>query len=538
MRSSREVKKYQSRLGSPSGKKSKKLAAICEEEYNKNHGEPKERDGGSGLACADSELRRSSRVRRIPSILDASPPPPKKRQRFNNHGDRSSKGNSSVGREVREENGDLDTPDGWKSRLRSRSRNVGFQASGRQRGVVKGKRKLVFRNRSYESREKAVAREREEERGAPNGGKLMKTKKKVEVKESESSEDGEKESDTSNAEDESSSESEESTQADSEAGEEDEKEKTTKRSVVLESENEAEVDGMETESEDGTDSTENEIEDSDEEGESETQGSAEKTGSEIEANVDETTTDTNVIMETVETENGNQMDGLENEIEMEVDGIGNKEVGVMVSESGNGTGILGDDSDFADNIKKKKEDTSLPELLQKASIEVNESSKQNDDIREQGVSRTPSSGKTKEHSEFLDRGGESVEMLDELPIQNETCNKVVDSICTSSDRLGKPLFKQARRCGLCGVGTDGKHPKKLIQDNGDSDIEAHSGSSSSEEPTYDILDGFGDDPGWLGRLLGPINDRYGISGTWVHQHCAVWSPEVLCGSDYMTQNAF
>ncbi|ESQ48465.1 hypothetical protein EUTSA_v100198800mg, partial [Eutrema salsugineum] len=351
--------------------------------------------------------------------------------------------------------------------------------------------------------------------GASNGGKLMKTKTQVGVHESESSEDGENESDTSNAEDESASESEESTHADSEAGEEDEKVRTIKRSVVLESENEAEVDGTETESEDGTDSPENEIEDSDEEGESETQGSSEKTG-----------TDAKVRKEGVENESADQMEGLENEIEMEVEGTENKEVGVMVSKSGNGTAILGDDSDSADNVKTKKGDTLQPELLQKPSIEVNESLKQNDDIGERGVSGAPSTDKTKEHSEFQDRGGESVEMLDELPIQNETCNKVVDSVCNSSDRLGKPLFKQARRCGLCGVGTDGKHPKKLIQDIGDSDIDAHSGSSSSEEPNYDILDGFGDDPGWLGRLLGPINDRYGISGTWVHQHCAVWSPEV------------
>uniref|UniRef100_A0A1J3J3C3 Tat-binding-like protein 7 n=1 Tax=Noccaea caerulescens TaxID=107243 RepID=A0A1J3J3C3_NOCCA len=530
MRSSREVKKHQDRPGSPSGKKSKKLAAICEEEYNKNHGESKDRDGGSGSACADSELRRSSRVRRIPSFLDASPPPPKKKQRLNNHGDKRSKGNSSRGRVVKEENGDLeDSPDGWKSRLRARRRNAGFQGSGRHRGVAKGKRKLVFANRGCELREKSVARERGEERGASNGGKLIKTKRPVEVNDSESSEDGEKDSDDSNAEDESASESEESTQADSEAGEWDEKKKkkkTSKRSVVLESENEAEVDGTETESEDGTGSTENETEDSDEEGESETQGSAEKTGSEIEVDVDETIADTNVRMEAVENLSGNQMEGLENEIEMEVEGIENKEVGVMVSESGNCTGILGDDSDFADKVEKDKGDSLYPEALREACIEVNESLKKNDDIGEQGVSRTPSTDKTKEHSESLDRGGELVEMLDELPIQKEICNKVVDSICTSSDKLGKPLFQQARRCGLCGVGTDGKPPKKLMQDNGDSDIESHSGSSSSEEPNYDILDGFGDDPGWLGRLLGPVNDRYGISGTWVHQHCAVWSPEV------------
>ncbi|CAH2053659.1 unnamed protein product [Thlaspi arvense] len=536
MTSSREVKKYQNQSGSPSGKKSKKLAAICEEEYNKNHGESKGRDGASALAGVDSELRRSSRVRRIPTILDASPPPPRKKRRLNNHGGRSSK----LGRVVVEENGDSDNPDGWKSRLRSRRRNVGLQANGTERSAVKRKRKLVFGSDANELRDKSVAREREEGRGAPNGGKPTKAKKEVEANECESSEDGENgenESDTSNAEDESASESEESTQADSEAGEEEDekkkkKKKTTKISVVLDSENDAEVDGTESESEDGTDSTENEIEDSDEEGGSETQSSAEKTGSQIEANVDGMTADTNVRMEAVENESRDQMEGMENEIEIEVEEIENKEV--MVSESGNGTGMLVDDSDFA----TKMGDTLHPEPLQKTSIEVNESLKQNEDIGEQGVSRTISTDKTKEHSEVHDRGGESVEMLDELPIQNETSKKVVDSICTSSDRLGKPLFKQARRCGLCGVGTDGKRPKKLIQDNGDSDIEARSGSSSSEEPNYDILDGFGDDPGWLGRLLGPINDRYGISGTWVHQHCAVWSPETLMFSTLVLQVYF
>ncbi|KAL1202453.1 ATPase family AAA domain-containing protein [Cardamine amara subsp. amara] len=482
MRSSCEVRKNQSHLGSPSGTKSKKLAAICEEEYKKNHGESKEIGGGSGLVCADSELRRSSRVRKIPSILDASPPPPKKRKRFNNHGDRSS---SSLGRVAKEENVDLDNPDDWNIQVEVKEEECWF------------------------------SREWETERCGP-----------VDVKESESSEDGEKESDTSNAEDESASESEDSMQVDSETRERDEKKKATKRSVVLESENEAEVDATDTESEDGTNSTDNEIDDSDEERESETQGSAEETGSETEANVDEMRADTNVTMEAVQNESRNQMEGLENEVEMIVEEIENKEMGVMVPESGNGTGILENGSDFSNKVKNRKGDTLPPEILREASIEVNESLKQNNDIGEEDASRAPSNDKTKEHNEFLDRGVESVEMLDELPIRNEPSNKVVDSIRTSSDRLGKPLFKQTRRCGLCGVGTDGRPPKKLMQDNGDSDIEAHSGSSSSEEPNYDILDGFGDDPGWLGRLLGPINDRYGISGTWVHQNCAVWSPEV------------
>ncbi|XP_010465454.1 PREDICTED: uncharacterized protein LOC104745798 [Camelina sativa] len=520
MKSSHVVRKNP--LGSPSGKKSKKLTAICEEEYKKNHGESIDRDGG-----ADSELRRSSRVRKIPSILDASPAPPKKRQRSNNHGDR--RRSSSIERVTKEEEkGDLDTSDGWKSRLRSRRRNVGFQASRRQRGTVKERRKLVFRNSSYELSEKAVAREREEERGFPKGGKLIKTTKTpVEVTEIESSEDEGKDSDTSNSEDdESASESDESMQADSEVREEDDKKKkkkATKRSVVLESENE--VDGTESESEEGTDTTDSETDDSDEEGESETQGSAEKTGSETEANVDEMRDDTDVRMEAVQNESRNQMEGLENEIEMGVEDV-ITEMGVIVSGSGGGTGIPEDDNDVGDKVENRKEDTLHPEQLREASIEVSESLKQNDVIGEPGVSSTPSHDKTEELSEFLIRVDESVEMLDELPIQNETCKKVVDSICTSLDRLGKPIFKQTRRCGLCGVGTDGKLPKKLMQDNGDSNVEEHSESSSAEEPNYDILDGFGDDTGWLGRLLGPINDRFGISGTWVHQNCAVWSPEV------------
>ncbi|CAM8957646.1 unnamed protein product [Rhodiola kirilowii] len=90
----------------------------------------------------------------------------------------------------------------------------------------------------------------------------------------------------------------------------------------------------------------------------------------------------------------------------------------------------------------------------------------------------------------------------------------------------KSYVKEGRQCGLCGVGTDGRPPKILARDSADSENEVCSEFSASEETKYDIWDGFGDEPGWLGRLLGPINDRYGITGTWVHQHCAVWSPEV------------
>jgi SpoVK/Ycf46/Vps4 family AAA+-type ATPase len=97
---------------------------------------------------------------------------------------------------------------------------------------------------------------------------------------------------------------------------------------------------------------------------------------------------------------------------------------------------------------------------------------------------------------------------------------------SSSNTFRKVHVKEGRRCGLCGGGTDGKPPKPLAQDKAGSDSEAYSGSSASEEPNYDVWDGFGDEPNWLGVLLGPINDRHGIARIWVHQHCAVWSPEV------------
>ncbi|XXG66790.1 hypothetical protein AAC387_Pa06g0291 [Persea americana] len=97
---------------------------------------------------------------------------------------------------------------------------------------------------------------------------------------------------------------------------------------------------------------------------------------------------------------------------------------------------------------------------------------------------------------------------------------------TRQRRPPAPRIREGRRCGLCGGGTDGKPPKRLVRDSAESDHEVYGGSSASEEPNYDVLDGFGDESGWLGPLLGPIHDRFGIAGVWVHQHCAVWSPEV------------
>lgn len=108
------------------------------------------------------------------------------------------------------------------------------------------------------------------------------------------------------------------------------------------------------------------------------------------------------------------------------------------------------------------------------------------------------------------------------PLEDETYRKSKDKYNASVVADRKPRIKLGRRCGLCGGGTDGKPPKILVLEGADSEIEAYSGSSASEEPNYDVWDGFGDQPGWLGRLLGPINDRFGIAGIWVHQ-------QVPCG---------
>ncbi|KAK6132788.1 hypothetical protein DH2020_033466 [Rehmannia glutinosa] len=112
------------------------------------------------------------------------------------------------------------------------------------------------------------------------------------------------------------------------------------------------------------------------------------------------------------------------------------------------------------------------------------------------------------------------------PLEDEPLKKSKGKYNASAVAERKPRIKLGRRCGLCGGGTDGKPPKILVLEGAGSDNEAYSGSSASEEPNYDVWDGFGDQAGWLGRLLGPINDRFGIAGIWVHQQCAVWSPEI------------
>ncbi|KAG9447775.1 hypothetical protein H6P81_013903 [Aristolochia fimbriata] len=123
--------------------------------------------------------------------------------------------------------------------------------------------------------------------------------------------------------------------------------------------------------------------------------------------------------------------------------------------------------------------------------------------------------------------GGNLEDTDAVKESSKDLHKVDALTPVSEDaNVVRSRIREGRRCGLCGGGTDGKPPRKLVRDFGDSDNEAYGGLSASEEPNYDMWDGFDNEPGWLGPLLGPIHDRFGIAGVWVHQHCAVWSPEV------------
>lgn len=110
------------------------------------------------------------------------------------------------------------------------------------------------------------------------------------------------------------------------------------------------------------------------------------------------------------------------------------------------------------------------------------------------------------------------------PNSNVSAQKANDTV---SFKFEKSAIIEGRKCSLCGVGNDGKPPKKLSQDGTDSENEMSANlQAATEEPMYRESDGFGHDTGWLGRLLGPLSDRFGIAGVWVHRQCAVWSPEV------------
>jgi hypothetical protein len=87
------------------------------------------------------------------------------------------------------------------------------------------------------------------------------------------------------------------------------------------------------------------------------------------------------------------------------------------------------------------------------------------------------------------------------------------------------------RCGLCGGTTDGEPAADISSEvpvglaNGNLKPQDE---SCLADVTIDTKksDGFGTETGWLGRLLGPLGEQFGVGGVWVHENCAIWSPEV------------
>ncbi|KAA8526800.1 hypothetical protein F0562_008971 [Nyssa sinensis] len=422
-------------------KKHKRLDSICENVYNRNHrgveAESSECNVRGGLAGNEPDLRRSTRVRRAPVVLDSSPPPAKKRRRICNKS-----GTDSVERVKRNDGMKIASPcstskdmeeesAGWRSRLRSRSKNVSFRARERGDFSLRGKRKL-FQDLDVFKEEPELDGKRE---GLESGkSTVVKSKRPGRVKASNYSRSVHQEIESYSFKEDGSEKNEVEVLENNDG----EDPLLLKSGAACESEMEAK------------DGDPNQL--------------AEKVEGEREAKDGDP-------KQLVEKEEGDDPMGLQLE-----DCIGNENVETM-------------------ELDKQGE---LPECAEGGEI-------QRDTVE---VNGTPTEGC---HDKLLD---------------DENAMKVDKTNCASIDTLGKPRIKEGRRCGLCGAGTDGKPPKKLVQDGAGSDNEAYSGSSASEEPNYDIWDGFGNEPGWLGRLLGPINDRFGIAGIWVHQHCAVWSPEV------------
>ncbi|CAI0440943.1 unnamed protein product [Linum tenue] len=452
-------------------KKRKRLDAICEKVYTRNHKEPVSaaREGAAStsqtLPSTDLELRRSSRVRRAPVLLDVSPPPVKKRKKFGKDVKSSGKKNVSVGSsgdELKEEDegGNLETLGSWKSRLRARKR------SGRN-----GRRKL-FADLG-DSLSKKVGSDDEELLVGAKAKRLGKVKavsglikelKEVEVLSDDDDDDAASEKEADSGKD-------EKEVADDETD-------TTSHEDSPASEGETSV--------------RNEGENGDpvsDEGMHEEEENSRLDGLKLEKS----------------------FDGADTVDSDEVSGF--KEKGLEIDNDGENEG----DNDVKHERENEEED------------EEGKSERENAESDERASEENASGGKEMEenkvdeedHSDDLE-----ADFTVEMPLEDgkdATERKMKDD---SVDIHCSPGVKQGRLCGLCGCGNDGKPPKRVIQEGGESEIEAYCGSSASEEPNYDVWDGFANEPGWLGRLLGPVNDRYGIAGIWVHQLCAVWSPEV------------
>lgn len=467
--SSPEERKGSSPSGPRLRKKHKRLDAICEEEYNRNHGDLNGSGGGAetGTGSGELEIRRSSRVRRAPVLLDVSPPPPKKRRKTKKSSVSSvGKNVTSTPRGMSSSSEDMDTPGSWKSRLRSRSRGVRTDVK-EEGGTPRGKRKLFEDIDGDRAQNNVSGNEFGGEKGESEGGRytVVNSKRPGRIKATNSSNTEEKDSDTSVVKDE---DTREEAELAGNEGKEDELEQDNDLGGITERET---VFGdptmlVETEKhlqvEDGC----------------------------IVSDTKETVDNVEAI-EHVEKQM-EQLDLGQNQAdEVEIAGAPENETDVAI-----------------DHLEKQDEQLDCGQN-QTDVVEI-----------------APSSANEMDGAGCSDGRDVKWTELAEASHVKENDVKVDMAKRAAIDMLRKPRIKKGRHCGLCGGGTDGKPPKPLAQGTGESENEVYSGSSASEEPNYDIWDGFGDEPGWLGRLLGPINDRYGIAGIWVHQHCAVWSPEV------------
>ncbi|KAK8615137.1 hypothetical protein V6N13_068921 [Hibiscus sabdariffa] len=464
--------------------KRKRLDAICEDEYNRNHGEGSKGDGVDGSESVDLELRRSSRVRRAPVILDVSPMPPKKRQKVGKSG-RSARGKRRLGRvkeeeeEEEERTREIQTLGSWTSRLRTRRRKLGFKVKVEEKDFL-SKRKLF----------EDIGGDEEDEEEEKDGN---------EEEEEEEEKDGNEQEEEEQVEEKEEGEEEEKEDEKEEEGKMDDGEIMVlkykrlgriKAASGSESKEKVEICRMEEEKELGKE-------------EIKCDGVVDgEPVSESETSHENRREDAPVLESEFSHRNEERLDGNLVEVVEEED----REVSNCIQSE---EGCIGhENAKVTESIEGVE-----PREKQVQQLECQDGGANREDVELYNVPE-----------EFEDGGNHDAIDNGLLKVSAKDI-KVEESNQATAETISKPRIKQGRRCGLCGGATDGKPPKKLVHDAGDSENEAYS-SSASEEPNYDIWDGFGDEPGWLGRLLGPINDRHGIARIWVHQQCAVWSPEV------------
>ncbi|KZV51935.1 hypothetical protein F511_08545 [Dorcoceras hygrometricum] len=393
-------------------KKHKRLDAICEESYNRSRQEVQNIDSNDRNDTEkELELRRSSRARRAPVLLDSSPQPPKKRRKVHSHA-------NSIEKVRRESSRDLDgQKSAWGSRLRFKGKWASFSGSSRVESSLRGKRKLF-----------------DDFDGFGEDMEIQCNDKKMEP--------------------------------------------VDEKSTIVKSKRPGRIKASNVLSND-----KQEI------------GLADAGKDDVQCNRVE------------DFEVANEGDMLHMEIKSEVrsgTGINNGNLPSDLSEGG---------------VAAVQKESDLGEFHNNVDVEI---LAENTGIENLACDIVPEQQDIDEASsdQAKDDGHH------DKPPEDETYENLNGKENALDDVDRKPRIKLGRRCGLCGGGTDGKPPNLLAVDVMGSDNEAYSGSSASDDYSYDVWDGFGDESGWLGRLLGPINDRLGIAGIWVHQQCAVWSPEV------------